>query len=290
LSTTTGCRCGALGPGDPLPDDIDALRAVALRALEERDRAIGERDLAIELNDRLRRLLRQANNALYGSRSERLSKLPAEQLALALEDIEQALAKSEAEEDKAGGTAHAVREGGRKTNRGALPAHLPRLHHTILPDDTDCPCCRAPMQIIGEETAERLDVIPAHYRVIVTHRPRLVCRPCEKIAQAPAPEHLIRSGLPSEALVASVLVSKYGWHLPLYRQAKMMTAQGIDLDRSTLAYWIGLRGSRVDAALPAAQADAARFRQAGGRRNAGAGARPGARQDQDGILLDDGPR
>jgi transposase len=232
-------------PGDPLPDDIDALRAVALKALEERDRAIGERDLAIELNDRLRRLLRQANNALYGSRSERLSKLPAEQLALALEDIEQALAKSEAEEDKAGGTAHAVREGGRKTNRGALPAHLPRLHHTILPDDTDCPCCRAPMQIIGEETAERLDVIPAHYRVIVTHRPKLVCRPCEKIAQAPAPEHLIRSGLPSEALVASVLVSKYGWHLPLYRQAKMMTAQGIDLDRSTLAYWIGYAAAEL---------------------------------------------
>src|SRR6516165_1616547 len=102
-------------PGDPLPDNIDALRAVALRAFEERDRAIAERDLAIDLNDRLRRLLRQANTALYGSRSERLSKLPAEQLALALEDIEQALAKSEAAEDKAAGPARPARDGGRKT-------------------------------------------------------------------------------------------------------------------------------------------------------------------------------
>ena len=76
--------------------------------------------------------------------------------------------------------------------------------------------------MIGEETSERLDVIPAQYRVIVTHRPKLACRACEKIVEAPAPEHLIRSGLPTEAMVASVLVAKYGWHLPLYRQAKML--------------------------------------------------------------------
>ena len=99
--------------------------------------------------------------------------------------------------------------------------------------------------MIGEETSERLDVIPAQYRVIVTHRPRLACRACERIVEAPAPEHLIKSGLPTEALVASVLVAKYGWHLPLYRQAKMLASQGIDLDRSTLAFWVGYAAAEL---------------------------------------------
>ncbi len=97
----------------------------------------------------------------------------------------------------------------------------------------------------GEETSERLDVIPTQYRVIVIHRPRLACRGCEKIVEAAAPEHLIKSGLPTEALVASVLVAKYGWHVPLYRQAKMLASQGIDLDRSTLAFWVGYAAAEL---------------------------------------------
>ena len=137
------------GPGESLPDDIEALRAIALKALAERDRARAERDQALEQSERLRRLLRQANNALYGSKSERLSRLDPDQLALALEDIEQALAKSEAVEAKAAGAPPTSGAGRRRTNRGALPPHLPRIHRTIAPDDTDCPCCRAPMQVIG---------------------------------------------------------------------------------------------------------------------------------------------
>ena len=74
------------------------------------------------------------------------------------------------------------------------------------------------------ETAERLDVMPAQFRVIVTHRPKYACRPCEEaVVQAPAPERLIKSGLPTEAMVAHVLVAKYAWHLPLYRQAGRQT-------------------------------------------------------------------
>lgn len=218
--------------GDSLPDNVEALRALALKLIAERDAAIAN-------NDRLRHLLRKANDALYGSKSERLSKLPPDQLHLALEDIEQAIAKSEAVEEKK--APQRKREG----NRGALPEHLPRIHETIVPDDTNCPCCRAPMHAIGEETAQRLDVVPAQYRIIVTHRPKLACRACEKIVQAHAPEHLIKSGLPTEAMVASVLVAKYGWHLPLYRQAKMIAAQGIDLDRSTLAFWVGYAAAEL---------------------------------------------
>ena len=77
------------------------------------------------------------------------------------------------------------------------------------------------MHVIGEETAERLDKIPAQYQVIVTHRPKYGCRSCEgAIVQAPAQERLIKSGIPTENLVADVVVDKYAWHKPLYRQRR----------------------------------------------------------------------
>jgi len=227
---------------DSLPDDIEALRAMVLATAAERDAAIAERDKLVEINDRLRRLLRKAQG--FEAKSERLVRLPPDQLNLALEDIEQAIAKAEALEEKkspSGGTANRRR----KINRGALPAHLPRVHETVAPEDADCPCCHGPMHLIGEETSERLDVVPAQYRVIVTHRPKLACRVCEKIVEAPAPERLIKSGIPTEAMVASVLVAKYGWHLPLYRQAQMLKSQGIDIDRSTLAFWVGYAAAEL---------------------------------------------
>lgn len=230
---------------DSLPADIEALRVFALNAIAERDAAVAERDKLIEINDRLRRLLRKAQG--FEAKSERLAKLPPNQLNLALEDIEQAIAKTEAVEEKrapAGETDASHRR--RKINRGALPAHLPRVHETLAPENANCPCCGKPMHLIGEETSERLDAVPAQYRVIVTHRPKLACRACEKIVEAAAPEHLIKSGIPTEAMVAHVLVAKYGWHLPLYRQAKMMLSQGIELDRSTLAFWVGYASAELE--------------------------------------------
>src|SRR4051794_13120988 len=104
--------------------------------MTERDAAIAERDHATAQNDRLRDLLRKANDALYGSKSERLAKLSADQLNLALEDIEQAIAKNEAVEEK---TSSPAARSTRKINRGALPAHLPRVHETIAPEDASCP-------------------------------------------------------------------------------------------------------------------------------------------------------
>ena len=217
---------------DSLPDDVETLRAMVLATLSERDAVAAERDgeraekkalaaerdKVVELNDRLRRLLRKAQG--FEAKSERLAKLPPDQLQLALEDIEQAIARNEAVEEKMAASG----EHRRKINRGALPAHLPHVHETVEPESLSCPCCGEPMHVIGEETAERLDVVPAQYRVIVTHRPKLACRACEKIVEVPAPEHLIKSGLPTEGLVASVLVAKYAWHVPLYRQAKMTGA------------------------------------------------------------------
>jgi transposase len=100
--------------------------------------------------------------------------------------------------------------------------------------------------MIGEDTSERLDVIPVQYRVIVTRRPKFACRTCEgTIVQEAAPPRLIEGGIPTEAMVAHVAVARFADHQPLYRQAQMMTRQGVMLDRSTLAFWMGYAAAEV---------------------------------------------
>jgi transposase len=234
-----------------LPTDTETLHALVMTAwtqrdaaMAERDSAIGERDRALSQIDRLRHLLRQLSRAQFGRRSEKLDR---DQLLLALEDIEQAIAEGEACDDKQDVQAAKARAETRHANRGALPLHLPRVDVTIAPEDTNCPCCKAPMHVIGEEKSERLDVIPAQFRVIVTHRPKYACRECEQaVVQAPAPERLIKGGLPTEAMVAYVLAAKYAWHLPLYRQAQMMLlSQGIAIERATLAFWVGYAAAEL---------------------------------------------
>ena len=226
-----------------LPADVAALQARLATAMAERDAAIAERDQALAQNHRLQHLLQQLRRMQFGQRSE---KLDPDQLNLAFEDVEQAVAATEAAEDKKDPVRGRARAEKRRSNRGALPAHLPRVHVTIAPEDTNCPCCRSPMHVIGEDAAERLDVIPAQYRVIVTHRPKYACRACEDaVAQAPAPERLIKGGLPTEAMVASVLVAKYAWHLPLYRQAQMLSAQHLDIKRAVLAFWVGYAAAEL---------------------------------------------
>ena len=126
----------------------------------------------------------------FGRKSE---KLDPDQFALALEDIEQAIAASEAADDKPNKAAASARAEKRRAHRGALPAHLPRVHVTIEPEDRNCPCCRSPMHAIGADVSERLEVIPAQFRVLVTRRPKYACRACEEtVVQAPAPERLIK--------------------------------------------------------------------------------------------------
>ena len=127
----------------------------------------------------------------------------------------------------------------RRRNRGALPAHLERIEEVIDIADRACPCCRREMHRVGEDRAERLDVVPAQLRVRVTIRPRYACRRCEEggVHQAPAPVRIVAGGLPTEATLAQVLVSKYGDGLPLYRQCQILARGGIQLDRATLCDW-----------------------------------------------------
>src|SRR3954470_14950365 len=233
-----------------LPAGIDALRALVLTMMSEReatpaelDAAVTERDALQTQNDRLRHLLLQLRRMHFGARSERL---PEDQLQLGLEALEQAIAKEDAEAEKRDPELRRDNAAKRRASRGALPAHLPRIKVTLAPEDTACPCCRATMTVIGEDTSERLDVIPSQFRVIVTRRPKLACRACPgTVVQAPAPARLIEGGIPTEAMVAHVLVARYADHLPLYRQAQILERQGVIIERSTLSFWMGYAAAEV---------------------------------------------
>jgi transposase len=109
----------------------------------------------------------------------------------------------------------------------------------IAPEDVTYGC-GSTRHIIGDDVSERLDIVPAQFRVLVTRRPKYACRSCEAgVIQAPAKPRLIEGGMPTEATIASVIVSKYADHLPLYRQSQIYARQGVDVDRSTLAFWVG---------------------------------------------------
>jgi transposase len=205
---------------DDLPGGADELRAAVLAMRAALDAERTERRRLEDQNERLRHFIRQLQRMQFGRRSE---KLDPNQLALALEDLEQAVAEADAEAEKADPPLRRARGGERRRSRGALPEHLPRIEVVIEPPTTVCPCCSGAMHVIGEDRSERLDVIPMRYQVIVTRRPKYGCRSCQgAVVQAPAPSRLIEGGLPTERMVAHVLVTKYADHGPLYRQAQML--------------------------------------------------------------------
>ncbi|BAV50251.1 transposase IS66 [Mesorhizobium loti] len=209
---------------DQLPDDPDALKAMVLA-----------RDVE---NARLIQIIKEMQRHRFGRRAETL---PEDQLLLGLEEAEQIEAAGMEDAEQHSPAERLARTAKRRANRGALPPpHLPRIEMVVDIDDHACPCCRNGLHRIGEDVSERLDIVPAQLRVIVVRRPKYACRACEDVVvQAPAPARLIEGGLPTEAAVAQVLVSKYADHLPLYRQAQIYARQGVNLDRSTLADWVG---------------------------------------------------
>src|SRR3982751_775775 len=143
---------------EPLPNDIAALHAMLVVAWAERDAERAEKVQLAAQNDRLRHLIRQLQRLRFGRRSE---KLDPDQLSLALEDIEQAIAETEAEQEKADPALKRARVETRRAGRGSLPEHLPRIEIIIEPENTACRCCGSAMQVIGEDRSSRLDMIPA---------------------------------------------------------------------------------------------------------------------------------
>ncbi len=189
-----------------LPEDVEALRALVLEQARELDALKVFKAEA----ERLRAIIEALQRHRFGRRSEQLDP---DQLQLALEEVETALAEAVHARDKA---SRAPAERVRKTNRGSLPAHLERIEQVVDVENKSCPCCGGALHQIGEDVSERLDVVPTTFRVLVTRRPRYGCRSCESaIIQAPAPARIVEGGIPTEALIAQVRVAKYADHLPL---------------------------------------------------------------------------
>ncbi|MBV8427584.1 MAG: IS66 family transposase [Hyphomicrobiales bacterium] len=208
---------------DGLPDDPELLQQMLQELLAE--------------NDKLRLLIQRFTRHQFGRRSEQLTP---DQLQFGLEDQEQTIAEHQTAGDAASDRQPTPRVRRPVRNHGALPSHLPRYEVVIDTDHAACPCCGGAMHCIGELRSEQLDIAPAQLRVRVTRRPRYACRACEEsVVVAPAPERPIDGGMPTEALIVHVVVSKFCDSLPLYRQSQMLARQGVVLDRSTLSNWVG---------------------------------------------------
>lgn len=222
--------------------DLETLSADALRELITVERAARQHLQAenADLKDhvaRLEHLVEEFKRAKFGRASE---KLDPDQLALLLEDIEVAIGEAEEAEARRTKAAEKPEPARSKRQPRGLPKHLPEIERVIEPDSIRCPCGCGDMVRIGEDRSKRLDIVPAQYRALVTVRPRYACpHGRAKVIQAPAPAHLIEGGLPTEAVLAQVIVSKYSEHMPLYRQAQVFARHGVELDRSTLADWVG---------------------------------------------------
>jgi transposase len=227
-----------------LPNEIDALRALILAERAAHALIIAERDKLAIRNERLEAIIAEIRRAHFGRKSERITD---DQLALALDELETSLAKMQAEEEKADPALKAAATRRRRASRNENLDHLPHEEVVIEPESKVCPCCGGELHVIGEDASKRLDKIPAKVRVIVTRRPKYACRTCEKVGadnvagiiQASAPPRLIEGGLPTEALVADVVVSKHADHLPLYRQSQILARYGVRIERTTLAQWVG---------------------------------------------------
>ena len=210
-------------PAEPLTND-----PITLQAMHAAERAE---------NERLRQIIKELQRHRFGRRAE---SLPVNQLLLGLEEVEQVEEEGLAAEEATDPAKLEACVRKRRANRGSLPAHLPRIEQVIDIPDKTCPCCKGMLHVMGEDHSERLDIVPAQFRVIVTRRPKYACPNCEEVVvQAPVPARLVEGGIPTEATVAHVLVSKYADHLPLYRQSQIYARQGVNLDRSTLADWVG---------------------------------------------------
>jgi transposase len=216
-----------------LPTDPDELRAFAAAMQAE----LYAKTLHIE---KLKAQLATLRRARFGQSSEKLDR-QIDLLELVIGDLEEAEAENEARQDAAAASSGAPPRSKpqRHGNRRPLPAHLPReivLHEGACV----CPACGSErLRKIDDDEREVLEYVPSHFKVVVHQRPKLSCRDCETITQPPMPSLPIERGRPGAGLIAHVVVSKFCDHLPLNRQCDIYGREGVELDRSTLADWVG---------------------------------------------------
>ena len=231
--------------------DLDALDTETLKALivaqhQERQRHLealaqqreehqAERLSHTQQIERLKLVVEKLRRMLFGRKSEKLS-MQLDQLELQLEEMEsiQATIRSAAAQPTLPETVDAA-----KPARKPLPDHLPRETVAHKSEHSCCPECGGGLRHFGEDVSEQLEYVPDSFRVIRHVRPKFACGKCETVIEAPAPSRPIARGLAGPGLLAHVLVSKYADHCPLYRQSEIYARQGVELDRSTLAGWVG---------------------------------------------------
>lgn len=233
-----------VGPTNAALPDLDTLDSDGLKALllEKHTLMLEQHALVVqqqaELNsqkneiENLKLLIAKLKRMQFGQSSEKLSE-QIEQLELRLEDLE---TKRAAELPQI-----PLREPRTRPSKPArrLPPALPREIETLEPPETACPDCGNTLARLGEDVAEMLEYVPAHFKVIRTIRPKLSCTRCDAIVQQPAPHRPIAGGMAGPGLLAHVITGKYADHIPLYRQSEIYEREGIDLERSTLADWVG---------------------------------------------------
>ncbi len=206
-----------------LPDDPSRLKGMIAALASE----LKSRDLLIE---KLRHQLAGMRRHRFGSSSEAL-----DQLELVLEGEEIAAAH---DQERPAVPLKPEGRPRRQPKRKPLPGHLPRDERVLSPGDA-CGQCGGKLKPLGEDVTEELEYIPGRFRVNRIVRPKFSCACCETIHQAPLPSRPIERGRPGPGLLAHVLVSKYADHLPLYRQSQIFSRDGVELERSILADWIG---------------------------------------------------
>lgn len=227
--------------------------SVERAARQHAQAVIAEKDiLIIELKALVARLEIQVadyRRTKFGPKSEKLSP---DQLDLALEEQEMAIAETQQQIDAVQDKLDQLEQSAedkkpRKPRKPrTLPQGLPRIEQVIIPESIACPCGCGDMVKIGEDRSERLDVIPAQYRVIVTIRPKYACpKGRTGVAQAKAPAHLLESSWPTEALLAQIAVAKFCDFNPLNRQAVAMARNGMPIDRAVLSDWMGRTGALI---------------------------------------------
>ena len=227
---------------EPLPNDIETLKAMLLAERATRLVMEAEAKARTLLIEQMKFIIAKLRHERFGQSSERGALL--EQLELQLADLEEDASEAEAQAQAAAQAAAAsakikVESFERlRPARRPLPAHLPR-ERVVHPAPSACPCCGGALHKLGEDVTETLELIPRQWKVIQHVREKFSCRSCEAITQPPAPSHPIARGRAGPGLLAHILFSKYGLHLPLNRQSNTYAREGVELDVSTLADWVG---------------------------------------------------
>jgi transposase len=237
----------------PTLPDLNTLGLAALKALirSQHDQILAQHDELTTTHERLlsreaeiahlKLLIAKLQRMQFGRRSEKVQR-QIEQLELRLEDLE----SNQPTESPRSTAPVSTAVPAAKPARRPLPAHLPRETHKHEPQQQTCPDCGGSLHQFGEDVSEVLEYVPMHFKVIRHVRPKLSCTHCERLVQATAPSRPIERGLAGPGLLAHVLVSKYADHQPLYRQSEIYARQGVELERSTLAEWVGATSALLE--------------------------------------------